>query len=266
MTKTNITPSVLSESGIRSALNKADIPQLFLLETVGSTNQYAKELASHGASHNTVVIANHQTAGRGRLGRSFFSPSDTGLYMSIILNPRSATLNPSLFTVAAGVSVCRAIKHLCNKEPQIKWVNDIFLDRRKICGILAEGCSHSGSLDYIILGIGINVSTPHNHFPNELSSIAGSLDSGIDRNILAAEILEGLVNIISENNSSDIINEYKQLSLVLGKEIEFFKEGKQYKGIATDINMEGNLIVSLRNNEQLTLKSGEISLGSSNFI
>ncbi|MBE7023798.1 MAG: biotin--[acetyl-CoA-carboxylase] ligase [Ruminococcaceae bacterium] len=266
MAETFTTPFHLSEYKIKNGLPETDTHKLIILETIDSTNHYAKELAVQGAKHNTVVLANHQTAGRGRLGRSFFSPSDTGLYMSIILKPELVSLNSALFTIAAGVSVCRAIKQTCQMMPQIKWVNDIFINGRKICGILAESSSHSGNIDYIIVGIGINVSTPHNIFPDELSNIAGSLGTNIDRNLLAAEILKEFTELLSSNNTSDIINEYKQASLVLGKEIEFTQNGIQHKGIAIDINIEGNLVVALKDNTTIVLKSGEISLGSSNFI
>ncbi len=264
MEETNFKHQDLSESDIRLFIGDADISEIFVLETVNSTNLYAKELAAKGGKSNTVVLANHQTAGRGRLGREFYSPSDTGLYMSILIRNEQVSLDPSGLTVAAGVAVCRAISTVCHRNPQIKWVNDIFLDGKKVCGILAESGYESGVLSYVVTGIGLNISTEV--FPGELSSIAGSLGGNINRSIIAGEIIKEFYRLIPLCGGRELIDEYKELSLVLGKKITFTKEGREYSGIATDINIEGNLIVSLENSETVTLKSGEISLGSSNFV
>ncbi len=253
----------LSAKAVCVHLDGINIGDIFVLETVNSTNTYAKELAQNGAKHNTVVIADKQTAGRGRLGRDFYSPSGTGLYMSIILRSDSAPLDPVALTIAAGVAVCRSIENVCNKQPQIKWVNDIFLDGRKICGILAEAGTNSGAIDYIVVGIGINISTQN--FPAELSAIAGSLGDDINRSVIAGSVIAEFIHMQSLCGSHELINEYKSRSLVLDKKIDFTKDGKTYSGIATDINIEGNLVVELENGESITLKSGEISLHSENF-
>lgn len=263
MKELNFTPKDLSAKAITDRLDGINIGDIFVLETVNSTNVYSKELAQKGAKHNTVVIANRQTCGKGRLGREFFSPSGTGLYMSIILRPDGCSPDPTALTIAAGVAVCRAIEDICNRQPQIKWVNDIFLDGRKICGILAEAGTASGILDYIVVGIGINVSTQN--FPPELSNVAGSLGENVDRSLIAGKIIAEFHHLQALCGSKELINEYKSRSLVLGKKIDFTKEGKIYTGIATDINNEGNLIVKLENGEIITLKSGEISLNSRNF-
>lgn len=253
----------LSETDIRLAIGNTDISGIFVLETVNSTNLFAKELAAQGAKSGTVVIANHQTAGRGRLGRDFFSPSDTGLYMSILIRNEQHALDTSAMTIAAGVAVCRAIKTTCAQSPEIKWVNDIFVDGKKVCGILAEAGTNNNILDYVIVGIGINISTKV--FPGELNSIAGSLNTSVSRSIIAGEIIKEFYNLMPQCGNQELIDEYKKLSMILGKKISFTKNGETYFGIATDINMEGNLIVILENNETVTLKSGEISLGSKNF-
>ncbi len=253
----------LSADEIKTILKPTVFSQIILLESTDSTNHYAKNLARADAPSDTIVIANHQTAGRGRLGRSFFSPSGTGLYMSILLRPDSAPFDASRLTIAAGVAVCRAIKTLCDKKPQIKWVNDIFLDGKKVCGILAEAGTNNDSLEYIIVGIGLNISTEV--FPDELSQIAGSLNPSVSRSTIAGEIINEFYSARQLCTSEQLIDEYKDYSLVLGKKISFSKEGKAYTGIASDISIEGNLIVVLENGKAITLKSGEISLGSENF-
>ncbi len=263
MKELNFTTTDLSTKAVCNHLDGINISDIFILETVNSTNTYAKELAQNGAKHNTIVIADKQTAGRGRLGRDFYSPSGTGLYMSIILRPDNAPLEPVALTIAAGVAVCRSIEKLYHKQSQIKWVNDIFLEGRKICGILAEAGTNSGVIDYIVVGIGINISTQN--FPEELSAIAGSLGDNINRSVIAGNVIAEFVRLQNLCGSRELIGEYKRHSLVLGKKIDFTKDGKTYSGVATDINNEGNLIVNLENGKIVTLKSGEISLHSKNF-
>ncbi len=239
---------------------------IILLETINSTNLYLKELAKKDAAHGTVVIADRQTNGRGRLGRQFFSPSGTGIYMSILIRPEEIKLAPQLLTVAAGVAVCRTLKDICNEAPRIKWVNDIFVGGRKVCGILAESFSDSTGINSIIVGIGINVTTSAADFPAELSNIAGSIfPKNITRNEIIAKVLTEFKKICSTRDINKLIKEYKSLSLLMNKEITFLKDGKSHIGIATDINIEGNLIVKLQNRETITLKSGEVSLGSEKF-
>ena len=261
----NVTNKIfdLNADNIRKVSGNTNISEVFVLETVNSTNLYAKELAQKGAKSGSVVIANHQTAGRGRLGREFYSPENTGLYMSILLHNECTILDPSAITIAAGVAVCRAISTTCNKNPQIKWVNDIFLEGKKICGILAEAGTESGTLSYIIVGIGLNISTEV--FPGELKSIAGSLNTNVSRSIIAGEIIKEFFNLMPQCGGQELIDEYKSLSLILGKKISFTKNGETYFGIATDINIEGNLIVTLDNQETVILKSGEVSLRSETF-
>lgn len=259
----------LSVRDISKHLNTSHNSRIFVFDTINSTNTYAKELAQNGAEHGTIVIANHQTHGRGRLGREFFSPADTGIYMSILLRSADfAKFNPSSLTIAAGVAVCVVIEMLTNKNPKIKWVNDIFLNDKKICGILAEGGTLSGNYqnDYTIVGIGLNVSTKSEAFPGKLSEIAGSLfPENITRSHLVAEIINKFFHICSTYSQDKLIPEYKKRSLVLGKNISFVKDGKTCHGTAVDINNDGNLVVDLDTGSRITLFSGEVSLESSNF-
>ncbi|MBQ9757391.1 MAG: biotin--[Clostridia bacterium] len=254
---------------ILSFIDKASSYDVIVLKTVNSTNSYIKKLTKDDAPHETVVIADKQTEGRGRLGREFFSPEGTGIYMSILLKPDKISLNPSLLTVAAGVAVCRTIKSISKTPPAIKWVNDIFLSGKKVCGILAESTADSktGTINNIIVGIGLNVTTPSSVFPGKLSDIAVSLfPENTIRNKIIANIIDEFKRIYDFCDKECLIEEYKSYSCVLGKKISFTKGGETFAGIATDINMEGNLIVKLENGKTITLKSGEVSLGSENFV
>ena len=244
--------------------------RIFALKTVNSTNSYAKNLAlEHANQHETLVIADTQTAGRGRLGREFFSPPESGIYMSIILKSENIALPPSHLTVAAGVAVCRVLKDICPSTPSIKWVNDIFLEGKKVCGILAEGILDPDTKlqKDVVVGIGLNVFTKSEVFPGKLNQIAGSIfPQGITRNEITAKILMQFRSLYQSASVSSLIDEYKRYSLVLGKHIDFSADGKSFKGIAKDINNDGNLVVLLDNGKEMTLNSGEVSLGSSSFL
>ena len=265
----NSAPDTLSKEKIISYMSNSATKNIVVLETVNSTNAYAKELATAPFFSGTTVIANHQTNGRGRLGRDFFSPENTGIYMSILLDPKQIHLSSNLLTVAAGVAVCRVLQKLCPAQPAIKWVNDIFINGKKVCGILAEGTYSAGSqeLSSVVVGIGINISTPDTVFPGELGNIAGSVfPENISRNQIIAGIINEFYSLYMSSDSKSLIKEYESYQLILGKKISFSAKGEAYEGTAVSVNYEGNLIVVLDNGEEITLKSGEISLGSSNFI
>ena len=176
-------------------------------ESLDSTNNYLKKLASGGAAEGTVVIADEQTAGRGRMGRSFASAPGCGIYMSMLLRPEGCTADcaPGLTAVAA-VAVCRAIEKVCGRAPGIKWINDLYLRGKKICGILCESSVKDGRVNYAVLGIGLNVTTRAEEFPEELRETAGSLytQTGFvfERGKLIAAIIAGLVKNRKKGKSS----------------------------------------------------------------
>ena len=147
------------------------------LEEIDSTNRYVKQLGAAGAPEGRVVIANRQSAGRGRLGRSFFSPGEKGIYMSVLLRPEIELERAVLITSMAAVAVARAIERVSDIPAKIKWVNDIFLNRKKVCGILTESGinAETGKLEYAVLGIGVNVGSME--FPEELKGIATSVSN-----------------------------------------------------------------------------------------
>ena len=234
-------------------------------KSLESTNKTAKEMAVAGAEHGTIIISDCQTMGRGRYSRNFFSPSGGGLYMSIVLRPEAMHFkNPTSVTAFAAVSVCEAIESISTKVPRIKWVNDIFIDGKKVCGILTEAVTdfESGGLDWVVLGIGINVHTRTEDFPCDLQSIATSIYpdekmSGV-RNRLSAEIINRILGFETLPSETEIFEKYKKRLMVLGKKITVIQNQVEYKATAIDVDSVGHLIVKDENGEIVTLSSGEI--------
>jgi BirA family biotin operon repressor/biotin-[acetyl-CoA-carboxylase] ligase len=268
---------VLSAEGILPYVKiPAMTDRIHVFRTVESTNLTAKKMALDGAPAGTVVIAEEQTKGRGRMGRSFYSPPAGGIYMTFILKPRFDPAKSVLITTAASVAVCKAIESVTGISCRIKWVNDIYLDGKKICGILTEAVtdSESGHIDYIVLGIGINYSTARDLFPKELSGVAGSLfesapEDGVTRNRLIAEVINQVLEVNEKLETREFVTEYKNRSFVLGKEIlviptaDLSRDGNPSAGIpatAEDIDEDGGLVVRYRDGSVQTLNSGEISI------
>lgn len=229
--------------------------QVFVYDTVTSTNDVAKELAKDNDGC-ILVIADGQTNGRGRQGKSFFSPKGSGLYFSLVFNTDAPAFEFTGITCACAVACARAIDKMTGLSSKIKWVNDIYIDNRKVCGILVQAVSENGIVKKLIVGIGINVSTVV--FPDDIKDIATSLGKEIDRNALAAEIANNISELIFENPEK-YIDEYKEKSNVIGREITYFKDNVVHIAQAVDIDSTGGLIV-LENGEKTTLTSGEISL------
>lgn len=254
---------VLDKDDIARRLDDRSLKdKIYVYKTLESTNLTAKKMAVDGAEKNTVVIANEQTNGRGRLGRKFYSPSDTGLYISIILRPGVKGDLAVLYTTAASVEVCRAIEKVCGVYPQIKWVNDIYLNGKKICGILTEAVMdfESAMVESLIVGIGVNVGA--GAFPEDVAEIAGAISNGgekkFSRNTLAAEIINGVAGIESKLSSGGYIDEYKRRSMVIGKRIRIVGTGETVT--AKDIDDMGGLVVENDGGEIKTLSTGEISI------
>jgi len=235
-------------------------------EELDSTNRYVKELAAGGAPEGTVVIANKQSAGRGRLGRSFFSPEEKGIYMSVLLRPDIALERAVLITSMAAVAVAGAIETVSGLDAKIKWVNDIFLNQKKVCGILTEAGinQNTGSLDYAVLGIGVNVGSMV--FPEELAGIATSVSNEcgveISKERLTEEILKELEVWYPSLWTGSFLEESKRRSILLGKEILVMDSQAEcgfYPAKAVDLNELGNLVIE-RNGVRSILNSGEVSI------
>ena len=258
--------NVLSQKLIGNHLNNPELAKIIeIYPSVTSTNNVAKQYAAEngcGSPIEKIFIANYQTAGRGRRGRNFYSPEGSGIYMSFLLCPKVSAFEAVRFTTVASVAVCMAIEKSFGLKPGIKWVNDVFLGGRKICGILTEAVTdfETGDVDSIVIGIGVNTSAVE--LPEELKSIVGFLsDEELDRNKLIAEIINCLTELIEVTDSrieiKDYIGEYKKRSMVLGKTIKILNTDETAE--ALDIDEKGGLIVRTDSGIK-TLESGEISI------
>lgn len=243
------------------ALLKAKIKEdvtVICYDTVDSTNTEAKRLLLSGRQDRMLLVAEEQTAGRGRQGKSFFSPKGTGIYMSLVLHPQVRLSDAVTATTAAAVAVCRAIEQLTDKKPKIKWVNDVYLGNKKICGILTEAVTdfETQQVSAVIIGIGMNVRTLH--FPPELTE-AASLMSEVSRNDLIAAITNELL-MLAGCDVSAFIGYYKAHSMLLGQSIRFTENGSSVPATVLDIDSNGGLVVRLETGAVRTLTSGEITV------
>lgn len=255
---------------------------------VGSFRDAAGKLTEKGkAAHLSLFAAERQTGGKGRLGRTFVSPRDSGVYFSLLYSPRGGVKNPALYTAAAAVSVARAVKKLYGEESSIKWVNDLFLAGKKICGILVEGIANfeTGSIDAAVVGIGINI-RKNPELSGEITKIAGSIEEAkslkgekmppLSKNALIAEVVSNLIEFYGafenedESKISEMIFEYRNASLLNGKSVTVNPvagtSGQSYRAIVKDIDEEMRLVVETEAGQIQKLSSGEVSLHSYDFV
>jgi len=255
---------VLSVEGIRFHLREDFSHDIYVYDKLESTNKTAKEMAMAGAKHGTVVIANEQTAGRGRFDRKFHSPANSGIYMSIILKPNDMWLKRiTLTTLFAAICVCEVLEETTKKEPKIKWVNDIFLNGLKICGILTEAVMdfESGEIGWVVVGIGINISV--NDFPVEINNIAGVVYNGekqtVTRNNIIAEVIKRLTSHVVRNEA-EIIEQYKKRLFIVGKKVLVNVSEYPFEAEVIDVGEEGQLLIKKENGEIVGLTAGEVSI------
>ncbi len=223
-----------------------------------STNNQAKAVAKEGYIGPMLFVAESQTAGRGRLGRSFYSPSATGLYMSYLYKIENGISDSVAVTGAAAVAVVRAIRELTDLTPKIKWVNDIFIGGRKVCGILTEAVTDKQGVTSVVVGIGINIST--DVFPDDIKSVAGSLGVALPKDVLAKTVVKHLRKLIEELPQKTYLEDYKKHSCVLGREVVYIIQGVEHKATAVDIDNNGALVVEDKDGNLKTLSTGEISV------
>ncbi len=234
---------------------------------IDSTNDRLKAMARQGAPHGTVLVADLQTGGHGRLGRSFHSPEGAGIYMSILLRPLCAPTELMHLTCAAAVAMCDAVEHSCRFRPGIKWTNDLVHGKRKLGGILTElGFSTKGTLDYAIVGIGINCCQQNADFPEEIRDIAGSLamvtGSLVDRCKVAAAMMESLWELDKclLSSQKEILSRYRADCITVGQEISLVRGDEVRHGHALDVDDAGALVVAFPDGTVEAVNSGEISV------
>ena len=242
-------------------------------EEIDSTNSYAKRLLAQAENqkdyHNSIIVAQSQTAGRGRLGRSFVSPAGTGIYASMIYCPQGGIQDPAKITAFSAVAVCRVLKKLYKVEPKIKWINDIYVNDKKVCGILTEGSANfeTGMIESAIIGIGININNNALIETEELKNTAGSI-LGNEKNTVSrcklAALVAGETLAIQNEAPEELIKEYKALSCTIGKRVLVHPvigdSREDYYAEAVDIDNKAGLVVLLPDGTRKTLNSGEVSL------
>ena len=251
---------LLSEETLRSALGDCKEMKILFYSVCGSTNAEAKKLFSDGFRGTALVVAEEQTAGRGRQGRAFYSPAKSGIYFTLLRTTADPLDSQVPLTCAASVALMRAIGACTGRETQIKWVNDLLLDGRKVCGILTEGLT--GVENAVAIGVGINLRPAK--FPPELAEIAGSLeDHNTPRAVLIAAAVRNLLAFTEFPERRDWLSDYRTHSCLIGREILFWKEGKPTPGIVSGIDEDGGLIVQTGQGTEV-LRMGEITVRAVN--
>lgn len=246
----------LSADAVRRLLDDGEMP-VYVLETVDSTSSECRRRLAAGETR-CLVLARQQTGGRGRRGKSFFSPPDSGLYMSVAFRLGMSHPDAVGITTYAAVCTAGAIREITGLEVGIKWVNDVYYRGKKVCGILTEAFSsvEDGQALSAIVGIGVNLHP--GAVPEHLRDIVGFLDCGAVKNRLAAEIVNRLLRY--DPNRREYLEEYRALSVVLSRRVSYVSQGTVHSGVAVDIDPAGGLVVETDDVGRVTLNSGEISL------
>lgn len=238
--------------------------QIIWYDVIGSTNDQAKTLIRQGAPHGTVLIADRQLGGRGRMGRSFASPAGMGVYMSVILRLKTPPDQLMHLTCAAAVAACNAVEKAAGFRPGIKWTNDLVFGGRKLAGILTELVITPGETAAII-GIGINCAQTEADFPEEIRGFAGSLSMASGRSVDRARVAAALIEAFCEmaghlDGKQEMLDAYRRDCITLGKEISLVKPGEIRHGIALDIDGNGALLVEFPDKHTEAVSAGEVSI------
>ncbi len=239
--------------------------KILTVDQTGSTNDDMKKRALEGENEITLLIADSQTEGKGRKGRSFFSPKTTGIYMSFLLRPRYTPEDCTLLTTMAAAATAEAIEKVTGTKADIKWVNDIFIKGRKVAGILTEGAFSPAfkKMEWAVIGIGINLARPDGGFPKDIENIAGTLMPDGDEEI-RCRLIAGIINAVTEYygclDKKAFLEAYRQRLFFLGEEVTVMDSVEPYKATALDIDDMCRLIVLDKNGEKIILSSGEISI------
>ena len=261
-------PDVITRGELLSNLPEKRVEQITCFDSLPSTNTHLTALAQEGAPEGQIVVANHQSAGKGRLGRSFHSPQNKGIYLSLLLRPKTLPADTACITAWVAVATIRAIEKATGIQPQVKWVNDIILNGKKIGGILTEMSveSESGQIQHLVVGIGLNVNHETKDFPPELSEIASSLfiETGkrVNRSQLTAFLIQSLDQMILDwpHEKAIYCQQYRESCISLQKEVVILRQGNQIHAFAEDIDESFGLIIQYTNGIRETLRSGEVQV------
>lgn len=241
--------------------------QINCYHTISSTNTIAAKMAKEGAPHGTVLIADHQTEGHGRLQRSFYSPAGAGLYMSVILRPPYHLSDVSHLTCAIGVAACDAIDEVTGFRPGLKWINDLVANGKKLGGILVDTAINPTNwvVQYAVVGIGINCGQSEDDFPEELQNIACSLSyvtgAPVDRARLAAALISHFETMAAYlPNRTAIMDRYRRDCVTIGKEVSVIGWNTRRNGKALQVQDDGNLLVQYDDETTESVNSGEVSV------
>lgn len=236
-------------------------------DTIGSTNDCLKHMARNGAPHGTVVVAGHQTGGRGRMGRTFLSPAGMGVYLSILLRPNASARELMHLTCASAVAMCDALEDVTGLQPEIKWTNDLVFGKQKLGGILTElGFGATGNVEYAIVGIGINCCQNPEDFSPEIRDIATSVkmvsSGSVDRAAVAAAMMDNLYQMSEGLLSAreETLRRYRSLCITIGQHVSIHRGEEIRHAIALDVDEDGALLVSLPDGTVEAVNSGEVSV------
>lgn len=265
-------PDLLTETEVRRALGPVRVvgSAITCLDETGSTNSDCKRLAAQGAPDGSVVVANCQTAGRGRMNRNFQSPKDKGIYLSALLYPNLPPESLPPLTSLAGVSVCAAVERVCGVRPGLKWPNDPVLNNKKICGILTELSmeGESGRVAYVITGIGVNVGQTPDDFSPEVAAMATSLSwelgQPVSRARLAAAIIEELdkaYGALCRRDLSEYLAACRRDCVTVGKRVQLLSpDGRREEADAVGLDDGFGLIVRDASGAERVIRAGEVSV------
>lgn len=250
-------------------LNEYEIKNCVFVPVVDSTNNLAKQLANEDCCEWTVVTCNEQTGGKGRLGRQWLQAQKEGVYMSVVLRPELVPQQAPMLTLVTGISVCEAVNELTGLKAGIKWPNDIVLNEKKVCGILTEMSAEADKVNYVVVGIGVNVN--QSSFPNEIKDKATSIYMESKKNYRRKALICCIINkleknykIFCSNGFSDLRQCYLDKCININKYVCAKKNNQTIEGVAVDITCDGEIVIKTAENELINIASGEVSLRGEN--
>ena len=262
-----VRPDILSEGAVASFIPEERVENVCFLKKVDSTNDYLIQLAQQGAPQGQVVISDHQTRGKGRQGRSFDSPPGAGVYFSYLFRPDTVPSDTAEITAWSAVAVLKAIQKVCGFEPEIKWINDLVVGDRKLCGILTELSveAESGQIQFVIIGVGINCNESSTDFAADIQDRATSLylqtGNKIDRAALAAELVHRFDQMVLDwpEQHDRYLEQYRHWCSTTGRRITIIRGNEQETALAERVDDSFGLVVQLNDGSRKVLNSGEVS-------